>query len=112
SRNLAVLISFLMVLPVLYGAIQGGMEKVDRQLLEMARVYRMPLSRQLVHIWLRGLLPSFRQGCGVALGLCWKSGIAAEVIGLPAGSMWDALYQAKITLNIPQVFAWTLVIIL
>lgn len=112
SRNLAVLISFLMVLPVLYGAIRGGMEKVDRQLLEMARVYRMPLSRQLVHIWLPGLLPSFRQGCGVALGLCWKSGIAAEVIGLPPGSMGDALYQAKITLNIPQVFAWTLVIIL
>lgn len=111
SRNLAILISFLMVLPVLYGAILGGMEKVDRQLLEMARVFRIPLTGQLVHIWLPGLLPSFREGCRVALGLCWKSGIAAEVIGLPNGSMGDALYQAKITLNSPQVFGWTLVII-
>lgn len=111
SRNLAVLISFLMVLPVLYGAVLGGMEKVDRQLLEMARVYRISFGRQLVHIWLPGLLPSFRQGCGVALGLCWKSGIAAEVIGLPAGSMGDALYRAKITLDSPQVFALMLVII-
>ena len=33
----------------------------------------------------------------MALGICWKSGVAAEVIGLPNGSIGDALYRAKIT---------------
>ena len=89
---LSVLISFLMVLPVLYGAVRTGIAGADVQLLEMAEV--------------------FRQGCSVALGICWKSGVAAEVIGLPNGSIGDALYRAKITLSTGELFAWTFVIIL
>lgn len=111
GKNLALLISFLMVLPVLYGAILAGLESADRQLLEMARVYRLPFLKQLRHIWLPGLLPSLIQGCSAALGLCWKSGVAAEVIGLPNGSIGDALYRAKLTLSSAEVFAWMVVII-
>ena len=48
----------------------------------------------------------------MALGICWKSGVAAEVIGLPDGSIGDALYRAKITLSTGELFAWTFVIIL
>lgn len=48
----------------------------------------------------------------VALGLCWKSGIAAEVIGTPSGSIGEHLQQAKIYLDMPDLFAWTLVIVL
>jgi NitT/TauT family transport system permease protein len=47
----------------------------------------------------------------VALGLGWKSGIAAEVIGIPVGSIGEKLYQSKIFLDTPDLFAWTLVII-
>ena len=92
GSSLSVLISFLMVLPVLYGAVRTGIGSADVQLLEMAKV--------------------FRQGCSVALGICWKSGVAAEVIGLPDGSIGDALYRAKITLSTGELFAWTFVIIL
>lgn len=112
GSSLSVLISFLMVLPVLYGAVRTGIEGVDRQLLEMAKVFRIPLGRRLRAIWLPEVLPAFRQGCSVALGICWKSGVAAEVIGLPDGSIGDALYRAKITLSTGELFAWTFVIIL
>lgn len=112
GSSLSILISFLMVLPVLYGAVRTGIESVDGQLLEMAEVFRLPLSRRVRAIWLPAVLPAFRQGCSVALGICWKSGVAAEVIGLPDGSIGDALYRAKITLSTGELFAWTFVIIL
>ena len=112
GSSLSILISFLMVLPVLYGAMRTGIESVDGQLLEMAEVFRLPLSRRVRAIWLPAVLPAFRQGCSVALGICWKSGVAAEVIGLPDGSIGDALYRAKITLSTGELFAWTFVIIL
>ena len=112
GQSLSVLISFLMVLPVLYGAVRTGMESVDGPLLEMAAVFRLPFARKLRAIWLPAVLPAFRQGCSVALGICWKSGVAAEVIGLPDGSIGDALYRAKITLSTGELFAWTFVIIL
>ena len=44
--------------------------------------------------------------------MCWKSGVSAEVIGLPDWSVGDALYRAKLTLSTPDVFAWTLTIVL
>ena len=112
GASLSVLISFLMVLPVLYGAVRTGIRAADPQLLEMAKVFRLPLGRRLRAVWLPAVLPAFRQGCSVALGICWKSGVAAEVIGLPNGSIGDALYRAKITLSTGELFAWTFVIIL
>ena len=112
GSSLSILISFLMVLPILYGAVRTGIESVDGQLLEMAEVFRLPLGRRVRAIWLPAVLPAFRQGCSVALGICWKSGVAAEVIGLPDGSIGDALYRAKITLSTGELFAWTFVIIL
>ncbi len=111
SRNLAVLISFLIVLPVLYTNILGGIRAADRQLLEMARVFRIPAARRIRYVYLPQVIPYFRSACGSALGLCWKSGIAAEVIGMPDGSIGEQLQQAKIYLNTPDLFAWTLVIV-
>ena len=109
GRSLSILISFLMVLPVLYSAVRTGIESTDVQLLEMAQVFHLPLARRVKAIWLPAILPAFRQGCSVALGIC---GVAAEVIGLPDGSIGDALYRAKITLSTGEMFAWTFVIIL
>jgi NitT/TauT family transport system permease protein len=56
-------------------------------------------------------MPFFYSGCEIALGLCWKSGIAAEVIGIPKGSIGERLQQAKVYLDTPDLFAWTVVIV-
>ena len=112
SRQLSVLISFFMALPILYSTVQTGLDAADPALLEMAQVFRISPCARIRAIWLPGLLPAFRRGCSVALGICWKSGIAAEVIGLPGGSMGEALYRAKITLSTAEVFAWSIAIVL
>lgn len=112
GENLSVVVSFTHVLPVVYAGVLAGIADTDPQLLEMARVYRLPLGARLRYIWLPGVFPSFSESCIVAMGMCWKSGVSAEVIGLPDHSVGDALYRAKITLSTPEVFAWTLVIVL
>lgn len=112
SRNLSAVISFLMVLPILYTNVLTGIESTNRSLLEMAQVFRLSPMRRIRYLYVPQVLPFFQSGCAVSLGLCWKSGIAAEVIGIPAGSIGEHLQQAKVYLNIPDLFAWTLVIVL
>ena len=112
GSNLSVVVSFTHVLPVVYAGVLAGIADTDPQLREMARVYRLPLTVRLRYIWLPGIFPSFSESCIAAMGMCWKSGVSAEVIGLPDHSVGDALYRAKITLSTPDVFAWTLVIVL
>ena len=72
----------------------------------------MPLSRRVRYIFVPALLPYLKSGCRIALGMSWKSGVAAEVIGVPDHSVGEKLYMAKIYLNTGDVLAWTLVIIL
>ena len=57
------------------------------------------------------VLPYFLSACRLSLGMCWKAGVAAEVIGVSSGSIGEKLYNAKIYLNTPDLFAWTIVII-
>lgn len=111
SENLSLLISGLMVFPPVYLNLLEGIEHADRQLLEMAKVFRVPFSRQLRGIYLPAVLPYFRSAVSLGLGLCWKSGAAAEVIGLPAGSVGEALYTAKVYFQTGDLFAWTAVIV-
>lgn len=111
SKNLSVFISFFMVFPVVYTNVIQGIESVDKKLLEMAQVFQVSRMRKIRYIYLSQVLPFFRSGCCVALGLCWKAGVAAEVIGIPDGSIGEHLYQAKVYLDTPDLFAWTVVII-
>ena len=107
-----ILALILFVLPVLYSNVLGGIRAADPQLMEMARVFRIPAGRSIRYVYLPQVMPYFLSACGSALGLCWKSGIAAEVIGMPEGSIGEQLQQAKVYLDTPDLFAWTLVIVL
>lgn len=111
SKHLAVLIVFLMVLPVIYGNALDGIDRLDPKLTEMARVFRISPLRRALRVYLPQALPGFLTGCRLALGLCWKAGAAAEVIGMPRGSIGERLQQAKVYLDTPDLFAWTVVIL-
>lgn len=112
SKNLSIFISFLMVLPIVYRNILDGINNIPRELNDMAKVFKVNKINKIRYIYMSEVAPYLRAACSISLGLCWKSGIAAEVIGMPANSIGENLYQAKIYLNTPDVFAWTIVIII
>ncbi|MCI9579112.1 MAG: ABC transporter permease subunit [Oscillibacter sp.] len=112
ARSLSLFISALMVFPPVYLNVLEGLRRTDRKLLELAQVYRISLGRRIRGIYLPQVLPYFRSAASLALGLCWKAGVAAEVIGLPAGTVGERLYTAKIYLQTPDLFAWTAVILI
>lgn len=111
SGALSFFIAFLMVFPPVYLNVLEGIRQTDGKLLEMARVFRVPVWRQVTGIYLPAVLPYFRAAASLGLGLCWKAGIAAEVIGLPGGSLGERLYNAKVYYMTPDLFAWTAVIV-
>ena len=112
SRNLSVIISFLMVFPIIYTNILEGLRATDKDLLEAASVYRVKMIKKIRYIYLPSLTTYIQSAISISLGLAWKSGIAAEVIGLPDGSIGERVYEAKIYLSTPDLFAWTVVIII
>lgn len=112
SRDLSFFISFLMVLPVIYTNLLNGIKSLDKDLAEMAEVYRMNFRGRFLYLWLPQMKPYLLSALSLSLGLAWKAGIAAEVIGIPAHSIGEALYESKAYLNTVDLFAWTVVIVL
>ncbi len=112
SKNLSIVTSFMMTFPVIYENTMTGLLNVDKKLLEMAKVFRFSNKNKIKAIYLPSVMPTLESAVILSLGMCWKSGVAAEIIGLPNGTIGEKLYQAKVFFDTPSVFAWTVVIVL
>lgn len=104
-------ISALMVLPILWESVSAGIRSVDPQLLELARAYRFGRGKTMRYVYLPCVMPHFSAGVCTAIGLAWKSGVAAEVLCLPKAAIGTQVYYSKIYLETPSLFAWTAVVI-
>ena len=105
------IVSGLMVLPVLWGNVCKGISQTDGQLLEAARAYRFGRWKTLRLVYVPSVLPYFASGCATGLGLAWKAGVAAEVLCQPRLAIGTQVYRAKITLETPDLFAWTVAVV-
>lgn len=111
SSFLAVAVGFLIVLPNIYMNTLEGLKNTDKKLLEMAQVFQLAARTRFFYIYRPALKPFLSSSLKLSLGMCWKSGVAAEVIGTPVFSIGEQLYMSKIHLDTAGVFAWAVVIV-
>lgn len=111
SERLSTFVSFVVVFPMVYLSTQSGLWSADPKLLEMAEVFRLGRKKKLRYLYLPALWPYLLNCFQTAFAMAWKSGIAAELIGQPRHTIGNNLYQAKIFLDTPALFAWTFSII-
>ncbi len=104
-------ISFLMVLPTVWGSVEQGIFETDSSLLMMARAYGFSIQKRIRLVYIPSILPYFLSAFSTGLGLGFKSGIAAEVISLPKRSIGINMYYAKIYLETPDLLAWTVFLV-
>lgn len=112
SKKLSVLISAMMVTPVIYSGTLSGLRGTDVKMLEFAKVFRLSALKKIRYIYIPAVMNPLISASSVAIGFAWKSGIAAEIIGLIKGSIGNELYKAKLYLETPELFAWTVTIII
>ena len=112
TDSVPVFTAMLMVLGVAWGNVSQGFASTDPKLLEMAKIYRLSRWQKLRHLYLPSMRPFFSAAALSSIGLAWKAGIAAEVICRPQFSMGRELYESKIYLEMPDLFAWTIAVIL
>lgn len=101
----------LMVLPVVWSGVNQGIRQTDHQLLELARAYRFSRWRKVKLVYLPSVQPYLLSAVTTAMGLAWKSGVAAEVLCTPRQAIGTEVYNAKFYLEIPTLFAWTVVVV-
>ena len=101
-----------MVLPVVWSNLCRGIRETDQKLLELAAAYRFSRWKRVRLIYLPSLRPYFLAAVTTAMGLAWKSGVAAEVLCIPRPAIGTQIYNSKLYLDIPDLFAWTVAVVL
>lgn len=105
-------VSALIVIPVVCSNVSAGLKSPGSKLREMAVAFKMSNVNRVKYIYLPAVKPYFMSASTTAMGLAWKAGIAAEVICVPAKSIGTAIYNSKVYLDTPSLFAWTAAVII
>lgn len=111
ASGLSVFISFLIAFPLVYGNVWQSVVLTDQKLLEMGQVFQLSFWKKIRYLYFPQVYPNLSIASALGMGMCWKAGTAAEVIGIADGSIGERLYEAKAYLQMPDLFAWTITII-
>ncbi len=107
-----VIIGGLTLFPLLYTAAYNALSGVDKDLLEMSRVYRVPVSVQIKKLYLPSALPAlFREGVA-ALSFSLKLTVSAEVLAFTYRSIGGWMQEANLGYEIAEMTALTAIVCL
>ncbi len=112
SAYVSFFISMMIVTPVLFLNTEKGLGNLPADMLEMADVYKMKRFPRFKYIIFPKMHPFLLAAFETAIGMAWKSGVAAEVIGQAQETIGNSVYISKIYLDTAGLFSWTIVVVL
>lgn len=111
SANVSFAAVLLMALPNLYFTSLEGLAHQDSHMVELFDAHAVHGARRSLALTWQQLLPYVCAASANVVGMAWKAGVAAELIGVPLGSIGERVYQSKLLLETADVLAWTFAII-
>lgn len=111
TEMVPIFVAFLIAFPIIFDNVVQGIKNVDRQLVEMARLFQVKPWRILCELYIPSILPFLAAGTSSAMGLTWKVIIAAEILSQPAFGIGTQMQNARIYLETARILSWTVVIV-
>lgn len=112
SARVSIAAVFLMALPGVYFSLVEGLTQADKPLEQMFRLHGVRGWRLFcAHTW-REVLPFVLSCAQAVIGMSWKAGVAAELIGMAAGTVGERIYQAKLLIETADLLAWTVLVVM
>ena len=111
SARVSIAAVFSMALPGVYFSLVEGLAQVNKPLEQMFRLHGVRGWRLFcAHTW-REVLPFVLSCAQAVIGMSWKAGVAAELIGMAVGTVGECIYQAKLLIETADLLAWTVLVV-
>ena len=111
SARVSIAAVFLMALPGVYFSLVEGLTQADKPLKQMFHLHGVRGWRLFcAHAW-REVLPFVLSCAKAVIGMSWKAGVAAELIGMATGTVGERIYQAKLLIETADLLAWTVLVV-
>ncbi len=112
SKKVSAVTAFIVTIPIIYNSAKTGVLRTDQKLLSMARVFHIRWYNTWHYIYGKSILKEQKSGCKIAVGMAFKAGISAEVIGIAKKSIGEAMYLSKLYIATDELIAWSLLVVL
>ena len=110
-ERVPIVVGMLILFPILYESILGGIKNVDKNLLKMSKVFKVPTKRVVRDIYIPSIYYSISSNIPSYIGLTFKVIIAGEVLSQESLSIGGEIFINKIYLESSNIFAWIIVVI-
>ncbi|KAE9635516.1 ABC transporter permease subunit [Defluviitalea raffinosedens] len=107
----AIFIIWIIVIPFIIVNVMEGTKQLDKQLMEMAKVYKISFKKRILHFYFPQIFPYWLAGCSIGSGLTWKGVAMAELLTARTG-IGAAMGVARINLEIAEVIVWSGILVL
>ncbi len=104
-------VGFIMVFPILYETVLKGILNVDKNIMEMAKLYKVDRFTIIRDIYIPSIFINLSSVLTSAVNINLKMVIAGEVLSQPKLAIGSNLQMEKMYLNTPGVFAWIIIIL-
>lgn len=107
-----IIISIFVLFPLVVETLLLGLEKIDCSYLEEMKLNGDNYVYSLVHVYIPFVKPYFFMSLLQCFGLGMKVMVTAELISQTPNSIGLQMYLHKIYLDIPGLFAWTVILVI
>lgn len=107
--SVPVFIALLTMFPFICTNVIDGIGSVDKELVQMATLYRISQSRIIREVYIPAIMPFIISGASSAMGIGWRAIIIGEVLSQPQFGIGTVMQAAQTFLNVDVVIAWTIV---
>ncbi len=111
GQRAPVVVGFLIAFPILYQAIYTAITGVDKDLVEMAKVYKVSKKDIVFGLYAPEIAPAVFDVCRSTVSLTLKVVIAAEVMTYAKTSMGLEMQKANSVFDVSVLLAWTVLAI-
>ncbi len=107
-----VFIAFLTMFPIFCVNIIDGIRYVDKEVIEMARIYKVSRRRITREIYIPAIMPYLLSGASNAMGFGWRAVIIGEVLSQPRYGIGTFMQHSQTYLLVSELIAWTVIAVL
>ncbi|MBQ3420137.1 MAG: ABC transporter permease subunit [Romboutsia sp.] len=112
KNNAPYIVGFCVVFPILYDSVLGSMTAIDKDIIEMANIYKVSTIDKILKIYIPSIVFRLVPIMISTLSLGFKVVIAGEVHGQPKYGIGTMVQIEKINFNTSGIFAWLVVILI
>lgn len=107
----AIFIVVTSTLPIIAINVYGGIKNIDKNLLQMAELYKFSKKKRFIHVVFPSILPYFKSAFKIALGSGWKIAVMGEVLTTSDG-IGGMIKLARLNIEAENIIAWSLVVVI